>query len=328
MNYFSLISADFPIIYHIIIGIAFGFVILLAYMFNNRKKTLKLFIPKEFVLEQLHLDKIVPILNKIYSTRCTNVLLDVSQVENISEGAYMVLVAQAEKAYIKDKDKRIQFYSLNPRAKKIIEIIGKQKGYAHINVKVFSEGGQGDKEKAISDRYIDTDLADRMVSELKRIGIREYYQPFYDLLIEVIGNATEHGIQNKNINWWLLRYRDYQERCMRYVFVDMGLGIIESYKKSGLLNKYSEKNLKQIPIDALNGRLGSSTREDGRGRGLPQIREAIEKEIISDFVLITNRVSLRYINGKFTVSTNPNFVGTYFSWSISKNNYYAWKNTQ
>ena len=76
---------------------------------------------------------------------------------------------------------------------------------------------------------------------------------------------------------------------------------------------------------ALEGKLGSSTKQPNRGRGLPQLRHMVEKKWISDFVLITNRVSLRYINDSFVIKQHPNFVGTYYYWTINKENYTVWK---
>ncbi len=102
----------------------------------------------------------------------------------------------------------------------------------------------------------------------------------------------------------------------------MGVGIIESHKKSGnLLLKYRILGDHQILLDSLNGTLGSSTGESNRGKGLPQLKEMIEKEYISNLVIITNTITLQYKNGNFNYSKNPNFVGTYFSWTINKENF-------
>ena len=76
------------------------------------------------------------------------------------------------------------------------------------------------------------EIIDEEVINLKRIGIKEYYERFSNFLTEIIGNATEHGIKNSDINWWLWRDKDYVNKKMNYAFVDMGVGIISSYKKA------------------------------------------------------------------------------------------------
>lgn len=177
-------------------------------------------------------------------------------------------------------------------------------------------------------KLVDVNLIAEFTQELKsNIDIEDTFEPLYDLLVELIGNAAEHGIKNKNINWWIHRYSDVHTQSMHYVFVDMGGGIINSYKESMLLTKTEMNSEKDILLSALKGRLGSTTRQPGRGNGMPLILENIEKEWISNFFLITNSVSLRYIKGDFRILNTPFFIGTYYSWSISKNNYLQWKNS-
>ena len=120
--------------------------------------------------------------------------------------------------------------------------------------------------------------------------------------------------------------KDYNTRSIKFVFVDMGIGIVDSYRKAGLPREHQKKSDDEILLLALNGVLGSSTKEPNRGRGLPQIRDMVEKNYISDFVLITNTVSLRYENGRFEQMSHQNFVGTYYSWTISKENFNLWQN--
>ena len=98
---------------------------------------------------------------------------------------------------------------------------------------------------------------------------------------------------------------DRNTKVAKYTFVDMGSGIVASHKKAGLPIKYFLLGQKQIVKDTLFGRLGSSTKVSNRGKGLPQLRDMIERHIISNFVLITNNVSLTFENGSFVAKTNP-----------------------
>lgn len=271
--------------YIIIVGI-FIFILLCVHFYYKRSR---IRLPNNFCMRHGFLEKVIPALRRIVTYPCERVYLDFSQVENMTEGTYMVLLAQVEKAF-EEKHKEVYIFNKLPKSKDVLNILGKPKKVKHQNIRITSDV----LPKAETNQKIDTEFIDELVVELRKIGINDYYMPFYDFLIELIGNAVEHGIQSKKINWWLLRYRSPQNKGMTYVFVDMGIGIISSYRKSGLLRKYSFMDAKQIPLDALYGRLGSSTRQTNRGRGLPQIREIIEKGYISNFVLITNNVSLRY----------------------------------
>jgi ABC-type transporter Mla MlaB component len=172
---------------------------------------------------------------------------------------------------------------------------------------------------------IDVKFITNLTLELKAISIPEIYQPLYDLLIELVGNAAEHGIMKKNINWWMHRYKDPNQTNMHYVFVDMGGGIVNSYKNQGFINQSDTEEY--MILDAFEGKLGSTTKEPGRGNGLPLIWENVQKGWISDFFLVTNHISLQYKNGEYTVKRISNFAGTYYSWTINKHNFITWKNS-
>jgi hypothetical protein len=315
---------DIPIIYYVVAP-CFIIILILGVHLKNTFFSNEIKFPKQFYMREGYLSDVIPALRKIVTKNNKKIYVDFSEVEEMTEGSYMVFLAQVEKALILGKS--IRFLPKLPKSKLVINILSTQKNskYKHQNIRI---SGDIIPDKANTYNLLDPDYIDDVVYELKKLGFTEYYKPFYDYLVELMGNATEHGIRHKNINWWMLKYRDYSERCMKYVFVDMGVGIIKSYEESGLLKKYFFKSKKQIPLDALNGKLGSSTRKPNRGRGLPQIREIIEKGYISNFILITNGVSLRYINNEFVVSENPNFIGTYYSWTINKENFIRWKSTQ
>lgn len=154
--------------------------------------------------------------------------------------------------------------------------------------------------------------------------VKDYYSPLYDLLVELVGNATEHGIRRKNINWWLHHEIDNDRKCINFFFADMGIGIIESYRRG--IEELKNKDSKYIIVKAMNGELGSTTREEGRGRGLPQISNMVRNNIVSDFILITNNVSLHYKDSDYNIKCIPNFKGTMYRWSVSKENYLIWQN--
>lgn len=308
--------------YYLVVAIIFFVLLVFGYYFWERYSRIRF--PRYFLIEREYLSDVIPSLRKIVTKPTEKIKVDFSEVEDMTDGSYMVFLAQVEKALTKDKEVRL-YLKKKPKSQKVLEMLATQKNYKHKNIRITSDIIPN---KTNTLAILDPDYIDEVVKELKKLGFTEYYQPFYDFLVEIIGNATEHGIRHRSINWWMWKNRDYSHKCMRYVFVDMGVGIIKSYKESGLLRRYRMRDKRKIPIDALNGKLGSSTKQPNRGRGLPQIKDIIEKGYISDFVLITNGVSLHYENGEFIASKNPNFVGTYYSWTINKENYIKWKSSQ
>lgn len=279
-------------------------------------------LPKNFVMKMEYLKDVIPIFRNLVKRPAEEIILDFSEVADIDEGAFLVLIAQAQKAEEQKSDKEIKIEVATIKSDKVWAFLSKNRNYKHKHLDLSKN-----KLKAESDNQVPPDDIDEFVLELCNLGFVTYYEPFYDFLIELVGNAVEHGILQKNINWWLWRERDMKDKCYRYVFVDMGIGILRSYEKSKIVPWFYFRDKCSFLIEALNGQWGSTTREPGRGRGLPQIKEYVEKEYISDFFLITNCVSLQHKNGKFITKKVPNFVGTYCSWSISKKNYNAWKSS-
>jgi len=280
-------------------------------------------LPTNFTLEKHNNKGIINVLNKFTKVKNQTIEVDFSELTFLRKGDFIVLLAQIEKSIIEMKNK-VKRINSSPKNYKIRKLLIEFDNIFHIN-RSITKNEQFDSEKDIN-----TDLIDSQVINLKKIGIKEYYYPFNVFLTELIGNAAEHGIESKKINWWLTNELIRREHRIDYTFVDMGLGIVNSHKKAGLPFRYFFKVNKDrhIVIDSLFGKLGSSTKQSNRGRGLQQLRDMVEKEIVSNFTLITNSVSLHFEEGMFRVSKNPNFTGTYFSWSIDKDNYLKWKNSE
>lgn len=256
----------------------------------------------------------VSFLKRLYSKE--KVTINLTKTELFADEVFISMFAQIEKAHI-DRNCTYNIVGL-----KNFNVRKKVEKYFKVTEKTMIHAKTNNASLA---KNVNPQIIDNEVQHLKIIGIKEYYERFSNFLTEIIGNATEHGIKDKNINWWLWRDRDQVNKRMRYAFVDMGKGIIKSYKDAGLPFRYLFKKDSTILIDALNGKLGSSTKQENRGRGLPAIKEMVEKGFISDFILTTNNVSLHYKNGEFVCTHHHNFIGTFIAWSIDKDNFNIWK---
>jgi hypothetical protein len=213
-------------------------------------------------MEIEHLLNVIPVLMNILSKSRKSITLDCSEVRETTAGTSIVMWAQIEKANkLHDNIEISLMPSRNSRVMNLLMFPKERNGRSvkHI-IKALPQMPSGSNR----DEQIDMTYIDRTVAELKKILGIQYYEPFYDFLVELIGNATEHGIRNRNINWWMWRHRE--DKSMRYVFVDMGIGIIGSYEKSQRVDRYRQRNKQQMLLDALNGKLGSSTKERNRGR--------------------------------------------------------------
>ena len=303
----------------VVVASLIAVVIIGVIRYINKKEEVIL-LPSRISMSQDDFPEFVKSLRRIINNRFRRILIDFSQVTNLDYESYVVIVAQAEKAFYKDKN--VAIYRI-PNTRKVRNIIfGKNS-----NHKVYHQNNPFpslNSEYYLKDDQITPQITERIEKELRKIGVKDYYE-LNTMVAELVGNAIEHGIRHRNINWWMYHYMDNKTRTVRFVFVDMGKGIIDSYRKAGLPKQYQRMGDDDILLLALKGVLGSSTKEPNRGRGLPQIRDMVEKSFISDFVLITNAVSLRYQNGTFEQNKHQNFVGTYYSWTISKENFNLWR---
>jgi len=280
----------------------------------------KIHAPVILDFERANIRETVRFLRELYfGQRVT--IINFSETKRIADEVFMSIFAQTEKAYL---DRRCRYNLERSNDFQVNIKIAKYIGKINTDTMIHARTNNASKIYELA-RDVNPIVIDREVQNLKKIGIIEYYERFSNFLTEIIGNATEHGIKDKAINWWLWRDKDQVNKRMEYAFVDMGTGIIASYKKAGLPFRYWFKKDSTILLDALNGKLGSSTKQENRGRGLPAIREMIEKGFISDFIITTNNISLHYENGEFVCTKHRDFVGTFIAWSIDRDNFNIWK---
>jgi hypothetical protein len=284
------------------------------------QKTIKL--PREFVFKSSSLKTVISVLVRLSNLRRKEIHVDFSRIKQVRKGDLMVLMAQLEK--LATKRKQIKFKNI-PNS--VRNLLSEKVVHFTTNTNILNNAKFAKKANPT--------IVENLVRGLKKIGINRnsvsgftFYERVEALLSEIMGNAVEHGIRNRNINYWLTSEIDSNKQ-MVVTFVDMGKGIAYSHKKSKLLLKYRMAGWfsdNKIVMDSLLGKLPSSTQKPNRGKGLPEIRETIiERSIVSDFILITNRTLIQYKDNKFTSTKVANFKGTYYCWTISKNNFEKWK---
>lgn len=286
-------------------------------MQKNKLKIVKL--PEDFTLSNGYENDFIKSINQIFYSK-QDIALNFSEIAYTTKQDIMVLVAQIEKAIL-FKQKKIYRIGGMPKKRSINHILRNLSDIKHFN-KSFSSSSlvEADHKK-----LLDTDLIDNTVSDLKKIGIKEYYHPFYEFLQELIANAVEHGLKQRNINWWFTFDQDNKSRTRRYTFVDMGQGIAKTHRNSGLPWNYLLSGDSKIVADSFKGELVSSTKLDNRGKGLPQLLKMSQQGLISDLCIITNKVSLSLDQNGIICRKNINFDGTFYTWSISKKNFEEWK---
>lgn len=286
-------------------------------------KTIK--IPNEFTLrEKGSVKGFIKILNTLYQATGGKVCLDFTTVRDISRSDFMVLFALLEK--IKRGNKDIKFYRKGKTVEKFIN------GSVLRLHKDLSDLPTGTVKDMDNFRMLEPSQIARLANNLTRIGLnRKRYASQYErvetLLTEIFSNALEHGIRNRDLDCFITVDVDNRGKKVSFTFVDMGKGIAYSHRnrESGKLPwKYRLSGDSKIVHASLAGELPSSTGESNRGKGLPEISEIVKMELVSEFELITNKVFIDYSGGNFHIQGIPNFAGTYYCWSVTKENFDKW----
>ncbi|MDE7431255.1 MAG: hypothetical protein K2N34_04995 [Lachnospiraceae bacterium] len=296
-----------------IIGLIIGLALaLMAYLIVNRNSSVIRF-PELSLMDGDKPNRLILCLRRIILSRKKKLSLDIGYVKEFNFGTYLVMLAQTEKAI--DKGKSISLFSKRPLSSSVRRTLM----ITRENSQTYHQHLTGLDSRFIKKSDISLQVLENITKDLRKIGVKDYFE-LNTMITEILGNAIEHGLRGLNINWWM--YHNIEKNSMRLIFVDMGMGIISSYRSAGIGLFDSDQTL---ILKAFNGKAGSSTKEHNRGRGLPQIGYMVKNNLISDFVLITNRVSLRFSNRGYELKSHPDFVGTYYSWTVNKDNFERWK---
>ncbi|MDE6695815.1 MAG: hypothetical protein K2K25_02950 [Muribaculaceae bacterium] len=280
-------------------------------LYQKRRGNIRL--PRYSRIEGEDPDQLIRCLQGMVSSYSSEVRLDVGKVQEFQYETFLVLCAQAEKAH--DSGKITLLYTssiVHPSVRHILNLSRSNTATHHIHL-------VGVATQFVQQSKITPQVEEIVSKELRRIGIRDYYD-LNTLVTEILGNALEHGIKDQKINWWM--HHTVEKGVLKLIFVDMGTGIASSYRKAGIGLLKTDK---QLIKKAMNGKVGSSTKQPNRGKGLRQINEMVKNNFISDFILITNSVTLRYNSNRYIIKTHPNFVGTYYSWTVNKDNFLKWQ---
>ena len=154
-------------------------------------------------------------------------------------------------------------------------------------------------------------------------------------LIELMHNTNNWASSNAGSqeHWWISVNHDKENHKVHFHFVDYGQGILRSLERRSnpkiwsnfwnLLQNMVESNRKpEIIKSLLNGEHRTPEQRDHpyfRGKGLPSIRDALDRGQISNLQIITNDTYSDVQANKF-ISLSRDFNGTFVHWELEENN--------
>lgn len=158
-------------------------------------------------------------------------------------------------------------------------------------------------------------------------------QGVYRILMELMQNTHSHAkIGQEGVeNWWISKNYDEGSNTESFSFVDYGVGVFNSLEKKkpgakffGALDRIRRSimepsNNKVLQL-ILEGELHkTSTGHYYRGKGLPGIKTAMERNQISNLYIITNDVYANVAKQNF-VTLHNSFSGTFIYWELNDKN--------
>lgn len=143
------------------------------------------------------------------------------------------------------------------------------------------------------------------------------------ILLELMANTNNHAGNLPGNEHWFLSVQLDEKDSVRFNFVDYGVGIFKSLEPTQLYSKlrhYFTSNhecLKQL----LQGQyhIKSSTGLIYRGKGIPSLKTAIDRNHVKNLIIISNDAYGDVQNNIFAKNNNQ-FSGTFISWEINKKN--------
>lgn len=175
---------------------------------------------------------------------------------------------------------------------------------------------------------VDTARAEEICAFTKeccKINIEEMGH-FYPVLIELMGNTTQHAYKD-NINkiprhWYF--FAEKRENCVQFVFLDTGAGIPATVYKEiheKILTKlFSLKKDSEFIRSTLDGSFRTETKKTHRGQGLPQISTCFKSGLFQEVSIFSGRGAC-YLNAlvstQYGMQDFPEPIfGTLFCWKI------------
>ena len=282
--------------------------------------------PEETIKVINKLEELLKLRKKVY--------IDIKDIEELDYSAITVLVS----IMFIFKEKNVDFGGNYPKNKKLRQQLIDSEFF-----KYFDRPIKNKIEYTIGKpNQIFTRANKKVNPELGKVVMHEASKTIWDeartckglqrVLLELMQNTNNHAsLSGKGVEyWWLSVNHNKCERKVSFTFVDYGIGIFESLKHKprdnkwfGWLEKIKDrlrygKNFEVLKL-LLDGDLHMTvTGQHFRGKGLPGIKEVLNRNQISKLFIISNDVFADVDNNHYK-ALNTNFHGTFLSWELNKN---------
>lgn len=274
---------------------------------------------------------------KISFDKKQKVFVVLNDIKKIDYDAIVVLLS----IMVRFKSQKIDFNGDFPADKEAKEILT-ESGFFKSLYRQFSD----DDSYSITQNHdnlihthasknVDSELSAKVIEQAAETvwGEKRRCQGVQRALIELMLNTNNHATVGKegDKHWWLSVNHRKKDNKVTFSFVDYGVGVFRSLEKKPEGNKFYNaiekmltifkfKNQAELLRLILAGELHKTvTGEHYRGKGLPGINDAMNRNSFSNFHIITNDVYADVSNGSFK-DLGGNFNGTFIYWELDQSN--------
>lgn len=277
----------------------------------------------------------IRILNERYESR-ESTYLDFENVTEVTFDALFILLSICRKFNVEDIPLDGRFSKEN---KQIAETI-RESGFIDElfrNKKLFTDDYRLTKKlvQLRASRKVKQDLSDKLIANAAKMiwGEDRRCRGIQTACIELMQNTNNHADKKKQgaVNCWISTKYDPSLNVVRFAVLDFGVGVFESLNdkqddskfygwKEKLKEIFSFENNADVLKLILEGHLHKTvTKEYYRGKGLPSLKRLLDKQHVSNLIIITNDVRGDIANNKYTLMKNS-FSGTFVYWELNANN--------
>lgn len=265
----------------------------------------------------------------------TKVFVQLLHVSKIEYNAIVVLLS----IMIRFKSQKIEFNGDLPYDENARNILQQSKFFPNLN-KYIQDSDRykiGDLNNIHTHAWknVDAKLGEKIIEKasLSIWPTARRCQGVQRILLELMQNTNNHATIGKTADrhWWLSVNHIPQEKRVCFSFIDFGVGIFKSLENKPIeskfwnwaekmYQKYKYGNNAELLKLILDGELHKTvTGEYFRGKGLPGVKDALNRNQISALYIITNNVFGDVTNEKYRL-LNQNFEGTFVYWELNEKN--------
>jgi hypothetical protein len=264
------------------------------------------------------------------------IFVNMKNVQEIDDDAILVMLS----IMIEFKEKKIRYNGNYPENKEIADKFRNSQFFKYLDAKTLKDdqyelNSLDNQILTHANKNVNPILASTILDDATTFlwGKPKWCKGAYRTIIELMQNTNNHAeLGHKGAkHWWLSISKNKDENKVYFSFVDYGIGIFKSLEKkkesSWLKSAYNilKKELYSNHIilkKMLFGEISNtSTGEIYRGKGIPGIKEVLDRNGISSLYIITNDVYADVSNGDFSQLKN-HINGTFVYWELNMENIY------